>query len=136
MELRPLAAASLFVLAACAGGEPAAAPTPCSTPSAVTNLDELPKELPFEEWGTITRLERDKGFVVVEVVDETTVVELHPKIASAIIDAGYEIVGADNEGFESEIFFAPGEGLTGLFRLRERPCKGLVTATLLFGNKP
>jgi hypothetical protein len=83
------------------------------------------------DWGTVTKIKKEKKFLVVQAISEQSVVELHPQIARSLLDSGYEIVGADNEGFESEIFFAPGSGTSGLFRLREGPCKDLVTVTLL-----
>ena len=81
-------------------------------------------------------MKRTKKFAAVRLVSETTVVELHPKIARSLIDEGFKIVGADNEGFESEIFVDPGSDRTGYFQLREGPCKGLITTNILFGDKP
>ena len=126
------------LLAACSGaspGDPDVAATPCETPEPVADLTGLPSEFPFERWGTVTYLKAKKGFEVVRFVSETTVVELHPEIARALGDAGYEIVGADNEGFESEIFFKPGRSRTGYFQLRQGPCEGQVTTSMIFGRE-
>ena len=126
------------LLVACGGSSPSgtdAVATPCVTPTPVTDLSGLPKEFPIEEWGTVTYLRAKKGFEVVRFVAETTVVELHPEIARSLQDAGYEIVGADNEGFESEIFFKPGSERTGYFQLREGPCEGQVTTSMIFGRE-
>jgi hypothetical protein len=101
----------------------------------VKDLSALPADLPFEDWGTITYVKRKKGFAVVRFVADTTVVELHPEIARALLDSGYEIVGADNEGFESEIFFKPRGPQTGYFQLREGPCDGQVTTSMIFGRR-
>jgi hypothetical protein len=101
----------------------------------VASLKGLPEEFPFERWGTVTYLRAKKGFEVVRFVAETTVVELHPQIARALGEAGYQIVGADNEGFESEIFFKPGGTRTGYFQLREGPCEGQVTTSMIFGRE-
>ena len=139
MPLRAAAAVALAFLVACSQQSPGAGteaePTPCATPTPVTDLAQLPDEMPFEEWGTVTYLRTKQGFVVVRFVSETTVVELHPKIARAVLDAGYEIVGADNEGFESEIFFQPRGTRTGYFQLREGPCEGQVTTSMIFGER-
>ena len=119
------------LLAACGGSDsPRSARSACPAPTPVTS--KVPRDLPFEEWGTVTKVERDEEFLIVQVDSEQSVVELHPQIARALLATGYKIVGADNEGFESEIFFAPGKGLTGLFRLRQSPCKGRVIVTLLY----
>ena len=126
---------ALNLLIACGGSppsDPGAAATPCVTPTPVDDLSDLPKDFPFEEWGTVTYLRSKKGFEVVRFVAETTVVELHPEISRSLNDAGYQIVGADNEGFESEIFFTPGRARTGYFQLREGPCKGQVTTSMIF----
>ena len=120
-----------FVLAACGGSDsPRSARSACPAPTPIAS--KVPNDLPFEDWGTVTKVERDEQFLIVQVDSEQSVVELHPQIARALLGTGYEIVGADNEGFESEIFFAPGKGLTGLFRLRQSPCKGRVIVTLLY----
>lgn len=133
------AVAVLNLLLACGGGsqgtETGAAPTPCETLEPVEDLSGLPKAFPFERWGTVTYLRTKKGFEVVRFVADTTVVELHPQIARALEDAGYEIVGADNEGFESEIFFQPGRQRSGYFQLREGPCTGQVTTSMIFGRE-
>lgn len=135
---RATAAFLLASLVACGGGPDgpgSSTATPCEETTPLEDLARLPEDLPFEDWGTITYLRRKKGFAVVRLVSDTTVVELHPKIARAILDAGYEIVGADNEGFESEIFFKPQGKETGYFQLREGPCDGQVTTSMIFGRR-
>ncbi|HWL65159.1 MAG TPA: hypothetical protein VNP73_04210 [Actinomycetota bacterium] len=130
LRIAPLLVA-LLLAAGCGNSDgPASTRSACPEPTPVTS--KIPKDLPFEDWGTVTKVERDERFLIVQVDSEQSVVELHPQIARALLGAGYEIVGADNEGFESEIFFAPGKGLTGLFRLRQSPCKGRVIVTLLY----
>lgn len=126
---------ALLVSCNTSGDGPRASATPCKTPEAVTDLSDVPEDLPFKDWGTVTYLRKRRGFAVVRLVSETSVVELHPQIARAVIDAGYEIVGADNEGFESEIFFKPGRERTGYFQLREGPCEGQVSTTMIFGQR-
>lgn len=130
-----IVASILLVACNASDGGPRAAASPCTTPAPVADLSDVPEDFPFEEWGTVTYLRTRRGFAVVRFVSETSVVELHPQIARAVIDAGYEIVGADNEGFESEIFFKPGGTRTGYFQLREGPCKGQVTTTMIFGER-
>jgi hypothetical protein len=126
-----IATAIVLILAGCGDGQPSAAPTPCASPTPVADTSKIPSDIPVADWGTVTKIEKKKKFLVVQAVSDQSVVELHPQIARSLLDSGYEIVGADNEGFESEIFFAPGKGTSGLFRLREGPCKNQVTVTLL-----
>jgi hypothetical protein len=121
----------MLLLSACGNGQPAAMPTPCTSPEPVSDTSSIPSDIPVSDWGTVTKIKKEKKFLVIQAVSDQSVVELHPQIARSLLDSGYEIVGADNEGFESEIFFAPGKGTSGLFRLREGPCKDQVTVTLL-----
>jgi hypothetical protein len=125
----------VVILGACGNGQPATAPTPCASPQAISDTSAIPRDIPVSDWGTVTKIEEKKEFLVVQAVSDQSVVELHPQIARSLLDSGYEIVGADNEGFESEIFFAPGKGTSGLFRLREGPCKDQLTVTLLIEGR-
>lgn len=90
------------------------------------------RTFPLGDWGTLTSFDKKAKFATAEVVDETTVVELHPVIAREVIDRGFTIIGADNEGFESEIYFSRHGKFVGAFRLREGPCAGQVTTRLLY----
>ena len=125
--------AGLFV--ACGSGpEPGAAPTPCASQPKIADLSLLPKDVPVAEHGRVVDVEVEGGYVGVTVVSETQVVELYPPLARALLDAGYEIISSDNEGFEAEIFFARGRAIDGAIRLREGPCPGEVTIKLLYGS--
>ena len=132
-----LLAAALLVLCACDGGKPAATePTPCPSKSALNQSSPFLKRFPLATWGTVTALETKGKYVSAEAVAQTTVIELHPQIAREVIDRRYTIIGADNEGFESEIYFARNGKFYGAFRLREGPCKGDVTVRLLYLHHP
>lgn len=134
---RRVAALALIVLVACGGGgEGSAGSTPCPSPSTVTGKAAFLKEFPLEEWGVLTGFESKGKSATATLIAPESVIELHPRIARAVIDSKYEIVGADNEGFESEIYFARGGRFSGAFRLREGPCEGQVTVRLVYARKP
>jgi hypothetical protein len=131
----PIGAFVAGVFVACgSGAEPRTAPAPCRSQPEISDLSLLPKDVPVAEHGRVVDAEVEGGYVGVTVVSETQVVELYPPLARALLDAGYEIVASDNEGFEAEIFFARGRATDGAIRLREGPCPGEVTIKLLYGS--
>jgi hypothetical protein len=118
-------------LTGCASGDPPAArPTPCVTPSAVTDTSALPDDLPLEEYGAVVAIEVEDRSVGATAVSETQIVELYPPLARAVLDAGYDIVASENDGIDAEIFFTKGRR-TGAYRLLRGPCAGQVTIRLL-----
>jgi hypothetical protein len=129
--------ASALLLAACGDGDPAAAPSPCPSPVPVDRRDLrlLPRDVPLAEYGPVTEVEVEAGFIGAQAITETSIIELYPPLARAVLDEGYDIVSSENEGFEAEIFFARGKHITGAYRLREGPCKGDVTIKLLYGSQ-
>ena len=116
------------------GGSEQEAPRACPVPSPVEELGLLPADIPLDEWGVVDQLEVKEGFLAARAISETQIVELYPVIARATVDAGYEILSGDNEGFEAEIFFVRGERTTGNYILREGPCADQVTIRLLYGS--
>lgn len=121
--------------ASCGNGarEPAARPEPCPSRAPVADLSLLPKDVPLQRFATITELEIKGGFLGAEATTDTSIVELFPPLARALLNSGYDILSSDNEGFEAEIFFGRGKDVTGTFLLREGPCKDEVTIRLLYG---
>ena len=71
-----------------------------------------------------------KGFRTVEVVSEQEIVAIDPPLQRSLLEAGYEILSHDNEGFEAEIFFARGSQTVGTIIMREGPCEGQATLRL------
>jgi hypothetical protein len=51
-------------------------------------------------------------------------------VARALEDAGYTVVGRENEIVEADVFFSRGEQTTGGAKLLEGPCEGQVTIRL------
>ena len=106
-----------------------------NAPASDDELELLPDSIPLTEWGTVTKVDKQKGYVGARAIAETTIVELYPQLSKHIRVNGFETISGENEGFEAEIFFAKGPN-TGTFLLREGPCKGQVTIKLLFGAAP
>ncbi len=124
---------SVALVGGCSGGgEPTVA---CVTPPPAQETSALPRDLPLAEFGTVTDAGRDGTNRYGEIITETTIVELYPPMARAVLDAGYEILSSENEGFEAEIFFAKGRKVSGAYRLREGPCGDLVTVRLLYTKR-
>lgn len=123
-----------LALGACSGGEDGRSEA-CPAPTPLGSLALLPPDIPLDEWGVVEELEVTDGFLAGRAISETQIVELYPVMARATVDAGYEILSGDNEGFEAEIFFVRGKDTTGTFVLREGPCGDQVTIRLLYGAK-
>ncbi|MGH2748977.1 MAG: hypothetical protein ACRDKB_13805 [Actinomycetota bacterium] len=123
------------MMVSCGSGaaEPTARPEPCPTPTPLADVSLLPKDVPLQRFATITELEVKGGFLGAEATTDTSIVELFPPVARALLNSGYDILSSDNEGFEAEIFFGRGKNVTGTFLLREGPCKDQVTVRLLYG---
>ena len=133
---------AVLLLAACGGDADGADgnsrdPKACATDNPVVeeDLDLLPAGLPLDDWGTVVEISERRGYVGVEAISETTIVELYPEISRAVSDGGYVTISGENEGFEAELFFQKGRD-TGTFLLREGPCKGQVTIKLIYGSTP
>lgn len=124
------------LLAGCGGGAGDEEAAPCPTLEPGGDLSVLPKGLGLEELGTVTQAFRQGRDVVAEVISETSIVELYPPMARAVLAAGYDILSSENEGFEAEIFFIRGSKIAAAYRLREGPCEGQVTIRLIYSKVP
>lgn len=135
-----LALLCVTVLGACGGdggGTSTADPKVCATDNPVpeSELEGMPEGLPLDEWGTIVRVDKSRGFIGAKAISEIEIVELYPEITRAIATGGYKQISGENEGFEAEVFFQKGPD-TGTFLLRKGPCEGQVTVRLIYGSTP
>jgi len=131
----PALALSVALAFSACGGSDGERPEACPAPTPLTDLALLPSDIPLDDWGVVEQLEVNDGFLGGRAVTETQIVELYPVMARATVEAGYEILSGDNEGFEAEIFFVRGKNTTGTYILREGPCADQVTIRLLYGAK-
>lgn len=130
-------AVALCAFAGCSSeGDPAATePSACPEPKSESRTEAIPEDVAIADFGTVTSVQRKPGFVGVEVISTQKIVEIYPPLARSIVDARYQILAGDNEGFEAEIFFARGKHVTGTYLLRQGPCGDQVTIKLVYTTK-
>jgi hypothetical protein len=121
-------------LAGCGdGSEPADRAAGCGDPVPVDRerLAALPAGLDLRRTGTITQVTTGGGgFVNATAVADSTIDETFTIFPEVLAKAGFEVVAAENEGVEADIFFARGEAATGSVKFTEGPCQGQVTTRL------
>jgi len=99
---------------------------PCEAPSTAPPAETalLPAGLSFDQIGTVTRVRKSSGHVIVQAVTTKPIDEVTVLIQDAVTAAGYRPAGMDNEGFEAEVFFTTGSYAAGQARVRQSPCEG------------
>jgi hypothetical protein len=119
-----------LALAGCAVDGSGQAAGDCAEPTPAPALDDPPPALRIDALGTVTEVARERRAVNAVAVTDGTIEELQPRVARALEDAGYTIVGQENEIVEADVFFSRGEQTTGGAKLLEGPCEGQVTIRL------
>ena len=119
-------------LVGCSGDGGSAAPEPCSGPTRTFDLEPPPNDVPIDDYGTQVEGTIDDDYLDAKVISDELIVEIDPELQRSLGDAGYEIIGHDNEGFEAEIFFRRGADTVGTIFMKEGPCDGQVTIDLLY----
>ena len=84
----------------------------------------MPKALSFDQVGTVTQVRRRGRSVTVNAVTSKPLDEATVLIQDAVLAAGYNPSGMDNEGFEAEVFFSRGLLAAGQARVRPSGCEG------------
>jgi hypothetical protein len=84
----------------------------------------MPAGLSFDQIGTVTRVRKDKGHVMVQAVTSKSIDEVTVLIQDAVTAAGYHPAGMDNEGFEAEVFFTTESYAAGQALVRQSGCEG------------
>jgi hypothetical protein len=101
---------------------------PCQAPSAAPPAETalMPPGLSFDQIGTVTRVRKDEGHVMVQAFTTKPLDEVTVLIQDAVTAAGYRPAGMDNEGFEAEVFFtsASGSYAAGQARVAQFGCEG------------
>jgi hypothetical protein len=106
------------------------APTPAVTPTgaaAAFDLDGL--AVPIESF-------EDDGYFVVRAQAEGSVPDLALQFMSVVEEAGYDVAGSDDEGFEAEVFFSSGQVAAGQVVLTESDCEGVVDVRISLLDDP
>ena len=130
-----LVAAAAIVASCSEGSDPTGEATPCPVQSPVDREKLLPDDVPIAELGRLVSAEVAGGYIAATIVSDDLIVAIDPPLQRDLLDAGYEILSHDNEGFEAEIFFARGSDTVGTILMREGPCPGEVTIKLRYTSK-
>jgi hypothetical protein len=91
----------------------------------------MPVGLSFEQIGTVTRVRKEQGHVMVQAVTTKPIDEVTVLIQDAVTAAGYRPAGMDNEGFEAEVFFTTGPYAGGQALVRQSGCEGRWDVSLV-----
>ena len=125
------ALAVLCLLGGCdAGTSPTGTDEECAAPTPARSTAALPDTLDFEPLGTVTRVASDRGLVTVRAITEGTLEALDRSFSVALEDAGYTIVGSENEIIEADIYFADPEGRIGGVKFLTTDCADQVVVRL------
>ena len=132
VRLRIAVAAALVVGAACNGGDGSALPDDCGLPTREPRArpELIPAEFLLDGRAEVASAARRKGGVTGVLTIRMSVQDGLPLYRRAAGDAGFEIVGEDNEGFEAELYIRRRKQL-GQVQIRTSVCRD---ASVVFVN--
>jgi len=144
---RPSAAPTLLVAlaalgcAGCGGGQDlprGSSPVPVCTPLPSVSLVLEGKAAVFElsDLAEPTDVVERDGYLVISARAAGEIPELAIAFQHVVTDAGFDIAGTDDEGFEAEVFFARGNTAAGQVVLSESACPGLVEVRISVLDDP
>jgi len=76
------------------------------------------------------------GYLEISARADGEIPELAIAFQQVVTDAGFDIAGTDDEGFEAEVFFARGNIAAGQVVLSESACPGLVEVKISVLDDP
>ena len=76
------------------------------------------------------------GYLVINARADGKITDLAIAFQQVVTNAGFDIAGSDDEGFEAEVFFARGDVAAGQVVLTESPCPGLVDVKISVLDHP
>lgn len=140
--LAPTAAAlALLAAAGCSGDA-----TPKSTATGTATCAEAPTPAPaltgalaaFDLTGVATPIgvTTEDGFLVLTARAEGSVQDLTTEFLAVVEEAGFDVAGSDDEGFEAEVFFAAGKVAAGQVILTSSSCPGAVDVRITLLDDP
>ncbi len=130
------ALAVLCLLGGCSGNSsPPGTDGECAAPTPASSTAALPDTLDFEPLGTVTRVASDRGLVTVRAITEGTLEALDRSFSVALEDAGYTIVGSENEIIEADIYFADPQGRIGGVKFLTTDCADQVVVRLFIDSQ-
>jgi hypothetical protein len=83
-----------------------------------------------------TRVVLEDNFFVINAVAEGRVSDLAITFVDVVQEAGFDLAGSDDEGFEAEVFFAVGQVGAGQVVLTESACAGQVDVRITVLDDP
>ena len=107
-------------------------PSRCTPAPEMTDPPEVPADLPWPDGLTLTDVQARKKFVTVDGFRKATVEELFDETQAQVVAHDFDVINVDFEGFEAEVYFARATSIAGIARLREGPCDGYVSVSVLY----
>ena len=84
----------------------------------------MPAGLSFDQFATVTDVQRAGGHLTVQAVTTKPLDEVTVLIQNAVTAAGYRPAGMDSEDNEAEVFFTSGSYAAGQALVRRTLCEG------------
>ena len=132
LALVAIAAAGVLACSGCAQEFASGASTRGCAPKTLERMAELPADFPVSRRLELTHFKERRGFLSARGLETRSVEELYKELRATVPRLGYDVIGNDYEGFEAEIFFARERKSQGVVSMREGPCRGLVTVSVLY----
>ena len=137
MRVAAAVLAAAFLIMACGRGDgrpdanATGIPAECGLPTPKTNIDvdAIPEELIVED-AVVSNVQKTKGRLIAAINAPYSVQDALKLYRDAVLDANFEIISVDNEGFEAEIYMARKDEL-GQIQVRMSQCED---ASIVFVN--
>lgn len=80
----------------------------------------------------MTEAQVKKKFVALKGFSRSSVDELFEDARPLLMSNGFDVINTDFEGFEAELYFAQSASLAGIVSMREGPCDGYVSVSVIY----
>lgn len=125
---------------ACGDDEPAltsqTGPTCTPMPSDPMALEGKAAVFDLEGLAAPTGVVIADGYLVINARADGKITDLAIEFQHMVTEAGFDVAGSDDEGFEAEVFFAKGDVAAGQVVLTESVCAGLVDVKISVLDDP
>jgi hypothetical protein len=125
--------------AACANGDPGAATTqPACTPvpTVPVVLEGHAAAFDLSDVAEPIAVATTNGYLAIDARSTGAIPDLTIEFQQMLDDAGFDIAGSDDEGFEAEVFFARENVAAGQVVLTQSTCAGLVDVKITVLDHP
>jgi hypothetical protein len=127
-----VALAAVLLLAGSGCAEQTASGASGCAPRPLKREPKLPTDFPMSRKLELTHLKERRGFLSARGFETRSIEDLYKELHVTVPRLGFDVIGKDYEGFEAEIFFAREQESQGVVSMREGPCRGLVTVSVLY----